>query len=300
MRTAFALTLTAGLALATPPAQAQEAVSLKWSLKEGDTFYAKSVANMDMQMMVMGQDINLTMKVISVQRFKVTAVKSGNTTIEMTILDMSMDAGGLPGGIPGLAGLGDRVKGAMLTATLNEEMEVTKLQGYDKFLDKLAGGDDAVRKQMQGQFSEATVGQMVSEVFSFGPAKPVKVGDTWTRSQKIPAGGFEASVKQKYKLEGVSDGVAKVGLTGDVMFKAGGALPGLPPGVEVTKFEMKADKFTGTLMFDTKTGRLTENKQDMVMTGSMTISAMGQKVDVTMKIKVQQTATVTDKNPVRD
>ena len=297
MRTAYAL-LT--LALGAAAAGAQDPVTLKWSLAEGTAFYAKGVTDMDMQMTIMNQTIDLKMKVTAAQKFKVLSAKPGATKIEMTMVAMEMTAEGLPGGIPGLGGIGERVKGATLTATLDDKMSVTKLDGYDKFLDKLAGDDENTRKMMKQQFSEAAVGQMFSQVFAFAPDKPVKVGDTWTHSDKMPAGGFEATVKQKYKLDSVTGGVAKIGLTGDLAFKAGGALPGLPEGVKVDKFDMKADKFEGTLLFDTKAGRLTENKTNMTLNGEITIAAGGQKVEMTMKITAKQTTTVSDKNPVKD
>jgi hypothetical protein len=299
MRTTFVL---AALVFTGAPVGAQDAVTLKWSLAEGTTFYTKSVTDMDMQINVLGQSIDMKMKVSGVQRLKVLSAKPGATKIEMTMTSMEMSVEGLPGGagIPGLDAIGDRIKGATLTATLDDKLAVTKLEGYDKFLDKLAGDDAAVRKQMKTQFSEATVGQMFTQVFSFAPDKSVKVGDTWNRTEKMPAAGMEATVKQKYKLDSVTDGVAKIGLTGDVTFKAGQGFPGLPEGVDVSNFEMKAEKFAGTLLFDTKTGRLTENKTDMDLNGSVTISANGQKIEMTMKIKAKQTATVTDKNPMKD
>jgi hypothetical protein len=299
MRTALALAL-AGLTVATSAA-GQESVTLKWTLKEGDTFYAKSVADMDLSMTVAGMDIDLKMKVSSVQRFKVLAAKPGATTVEMTMQDMKMEMEGLPGGVPGLGDIGDRIKGATITATLDDDMQVTKVQGYDKFLDKLAGDDEAVRKQMKGQFSEAAVGQMVSQVFSFAPKKAVKVGDTWTRTDKMPTGVGDAAVKQTFKLAGVENGVAKIGVTADMTFKAADAgFPGLPPGVKVSKFDMKADKIAGTVLFDAKAGRLKETKQDMNLNGAITMSANGMDIEMTMKIKGVQTTTVTDKNPVVD
>jgi len=298
MRTACVV--VAALFFSTAPVGAQESVTLKWTLNEGTTFYTKSVTEMDMQMSVLNQQIDLKMKISAVQKLKVLSAKPGATKIEMTMSSMEMTAEGLPGGIPGLDAIGDRIKGATLTATLDDKMAVTKLEGYEKFLDKLAGDDAAVRKQMKTQFSEATVGQMFSQVFAFAPDKAVKVGDTWNRNDKMPAAGLEASVKQKYKLESITDGIAKIGLTGDLEFKAGQGFPGLPEGVDVSKFEMKAEKFAGTLLFDTKTGRLTENKTDMDLNGAITISANGQKIDMTMKIKAKQTANVTDKNPLKD
>ena len=100
-------------------AGAQEPVTVKWSLKQGETFYAKAVTDMDMSMGILGMNVDLKMKTTAVQRFKVLSVKDGNTTVEMTFLDMSMDAQGLPGGggLPGLGGIGQPASGT-LTRTL--------------------------------------------------------------------------------------------------------------------------------------------------------------------------------------
>src|SRR5437870_10582444 len=97
MRLATSLAVFAGLALAAH-ARAEDPVALKWSLKEGDTFYAKSVTDMDMTMTVLNKDIDVTMKMTGVQRFKVASVKTGATKVEMTILSMKVEAEGLPGG----------------------------------------------------------------------------------------------------------------------------------------------------------------------------------------------------------
>jgi len=301
MRTATAFALAA--VLATAGTGAAQDVTLKWNLKEGTTFYAKTLADMDIEMSVAGQDIKMPMKVTQVQRFKVLSASGSATKVEMTMQDMSMEMGGPLAGAAGgaVAGLGEKVKGATITATLNDKMEVTKVEGADKFLDKLAP-DDMTRAMMKGMFSEAAVGQMFTQVFVFAPEKPVKPGESWTRTDKMPTGGFgEGAVKQKYTLKSVTGGVAAIDLTGDVTFKAGdGAIPGLPPGVKVSKFDMKADKFGGSLNFDTAAGRLKDAKQTMNMSGTMAISANGMGLEMAMKMKVTQTTTITDKNPVKD
>lgn len=301
MRIATALAMLVGLALVSQ-ARAEDPVALKWNLKEGDAFYSNSVADMEMTMTLMDKDLEITMKVTTVQRFKVLSAKPGATKVEMIILSMKIEAKGLPTEVPGLGDIGDRVKNTPITATLNDDMEVTKVEGYEKFLDKLADGDEAVRKQMKGQITEASVGQMVSQVFTFAPSKPVKVGDTWNRTDKIPAGGLgNATVKQKYKLESVANDTAKITVGGDLAFKEGdGTIPNLPEGVKVSKFDMKADKYKGTVQFDTKAGRLKELKLTMDLNGSITMSAGGMDIDLKMKIKSIQTATVTDKNPLKD
>jgi hypothetical protein len=300
MRIATAIAVLACLALATQ-SRAEDAVSLKWNLKEGDTFYSKSVADMDITMTLMDKDVDLTMKVTTVQRFKVVSAKPGATKVEMVVLSMKVEAKGLPAGTPGLDDIGERVQNTPLTATLNDDMEVTKLEGYEKFLDKLADGDEKKRKQLKGQFSETSVSQMVSQVFSFVPKNAVKVGDTWTSTTKIPAGGLgDATVKQKFKLDSLDNGSAKITIDGDLTFKEGdGTLPGLPEGVKISKFNMKADKYKGTILFDTKLGRMKESKLNMDLAGSITLSA-GVDIEVKMKIKSLQTTTVTEKNPTKD
>ncbi len=302
MRPLLALALTAGFVVTA--ATAQEPVTVKWTLKEGQTFYAKNVADMDMSMGILGMNVDFKMKTNAVQRFKVLSVKEGATTIEMTMLDMSMEAEGLPGGggLPGLGGVGEKIKGAKITAVLDDKMEVTKLIGYEKFLDKIAGDDETMRAQMGAQLSEGAVGQMVSQAFTSVPPMPVKAGDTWSRTSKVPAAGLgDAVVKEKYTFDGVSNEMAKISVVGDMTFKAGkGGVPGLPPGVKVSKFSMKADQYKGTQLFDLKAGRLKEGKVDMVMRGSLAMSANGQDIEMTMKIKAKQTTTITDKSPIVD
>ena len=302
MRPVLALALAAGFVVTA--GTAQEPVTVKWSLKEGQTFYAKAVTDMDMSMGILGMNVDLKMKTTAVQRFKVSSVKDGATTVEMTFLDMSMTAEGLPGGggLPGLGDVGEKIKGAKIGAVLDDQMQVTKLIGYEKFLDKIAGDDDAARAQLGAQLSEAAVGQMVSQAFTSVPPRPVKAGDTWSRTTKVPAAGLgDAVVKEKYTFDGVSNEMAKITVVGDMTFKAGkGGVPGLPPGVKVSKFSMKADQYKGTQLFDMKAGRLKEGKVDMVLKGSLAMSANGQDIEMTMRIKARQTTTITDRSPVVD
>src|SRR5262245_15256345 len=101
MRIATALAMLVGLALVSQ-ARAEDPVALKWNLKEGDSFYSNSVADMEMTMTVMDKDLEITMKVTTVQRFKVVSAKPGATKVEMIILGMKIEAKGLPMEIPGL------------------------------------------------------------------------------------------------------------------------------------------------------------------------------------------------------
>jgi hypothetical protein len=286
---------TLALALALAPAQA-DGVNLKWSLKEGDTFYVKTVQDMDMTIGVMGQNIDQKQKGTNVIRFRVKSAKPGATVVEMTTIAFDMDAG-----LPGAGGLTEKMKGLNFTVTLDDKLEVTKLEGYDKFLDAIAGEDEAQRKLMGTLIPEATFRQMISQTFVISPGKPVKVGDTWTKSDELsmgPLGSF--ALKQTFTLNDVTGGVAKIGSKADMKFKPAGkgGAGGLP--FQITRADMKADKFAGTYQFDTRAGRLTEATADGTMSGTMTASAGGQEIEISMKMKMKSTTTVTDRNPVKD
>jgi hypothetical protein len=294
MRTAALL-----LALIAAPAAAQDAIPLKWSLKEGDKFFVRDDTEAVTSVTVMGMKQDSKITSIAVQRFKVIAAKQDSTTVEMTTLSLEITTEGVVN-IPGLGTISERIKGSTVTAVLDENMTVTKLQGYDKFLDKLGNNDDDLRKQMKEQFSETAVTEMFSQVFSFCPKKPVKVGDTWPRTEKMSLGGIDTVNKLKFKLDSIAGGVAKAGYTGDLTVKPGTTIPGLPEGLQVDKFDLKVDKLGGVMTFDTKTERLTENTQNVDINATMTLAAGGQKIEMAMKIKIKQKVTIDSKNPIRD
>ncbi len=270
--------------------------SVKWKLKEGDVFYNKSSVTMDQEIEVMGQKREQKMAIKTVLKFKVKSVKEGVTIVEMTYVEMKVDAGGLPG-----ANAAENLKNITFTATLNDKMEVTKLEGYDKFLDALAGDNAAQKQMMKAMMPQTAMKQMFSQTFLIGPAKPIAIGGTWDRKIAValgPIGNTES--KEVLKLTSVKGDLATITAKGELSFKPGDddGDSGLP--FKITKADLKADKFTGTHTFDMKTGRMTESKVDMDMSGSMTISAAGMNVDAKLVMKMKTVAVLTEKNPIVD
>ncbi|HEY1189857.1 MAG TPA: hypothetical protein VGE74_19565, partial [Gemmata sp.] len=141
MRTAPVL---AALILFAAPATAADPVSLKWSLKSGDSFYATTTQEIEQAIKVMGQTVNQKMTTVTVAKFEVKSMKSGEMDVQMTYTQVKMD-GALGGG----GAVADRFKGVSLTATFNKSFELKKLEGYEKFLDKLSDGDEMMRKVFQ-------------------------------------------------------------------------------------------------------------------------------------------------------
>lgn len=293
---AIAVSLVTGAALIPCPsaaAERQESVNLKWILKEGDTFYAKSSAVSDMTLEVLGMNQDIKQTSATVARYSVKSIKDGKTVVEMTYIKSKMEMEGLPG----FDEIGDKLKGATLIATFDEAMEITKVEGYEKLLDKL-GGDDPMTKQiMQMLVSDASVKAMFGQVFIPLPSQAVKVGDTWNRTENIPLSGLgNLTSKTKLTLDSHENNLAKIKLSAEVTFKPGkGDIKGLP--IKITKADLKSDKFSGYHTFDTKLGRLKDSRQEMTIKGSFTISAGGQEIEAGIGQKSVTTVEVSDKNP---
>jgi hypothetical protein len=275
-------------------AAGQGAHSLQWKLKEGDVFYNKTSVTMDQTIEVMGQKIDQAITVKTVLKFKVKSVKDGAAVVEMTYLENKVDARGLPG-----ANIGDKLKDVTFTATLDRNLRVEKLEGYDKFLDALSEGDENQQKLLRAMMPEATIRQMFGQTFVVGPGKPVAVGGTWDRTTKIALGPLGIiETKERMKLASVKDDLATISVKADLTFQPGDGEAGLP--FKITRADLKADKFTAAHLFDMKAGRLTETKVDLEMSGSMTISVAGQTVDAKLVQKMKTVGVITDKNPLTD
>jgi len=269
--------------------------TLKWKLKEGDVFYNKTAVTMDQSFEVAGMSIDQKIEMKTVLRFRVKSAKSNATVVDMTFLENKIDAQGLPG-----FNIGNKLKDVTFTATLDDKMKVTKLEGYDKFLEAITEGDESQKKMMKAMMPETTIRQSFGQTFMIAPDKPVAVGDKWDRSDKMSLGPLgNVETKSAFKLDSVKGDVATISMKGDLTFKAGeGGDAGLPFKIE--KADLKAENFAGTHKFDMKAGRLTESKMEMEMGGTMTIAAAGMTVDAKMKQKMTTTGVVTDKNPIVD
>ena len=293
MRTASVL---AALVAFSAPLAAADPVNLKWSLKEGDAFYATTTQEIDQAIKVMGQNVNQKMSTTTVARFEVKSAKSGGMQVQMTYTQVKMEG---PLAAAGAGAFADRFKGASLTATFDKGFEITKLEGYDKFLDKLSDGDDMMRKIFEAVMPENAVRLMFTQVFIPAPSDKVDAGDKWSRTDKVPLAGLgDLTNKTKYSLDSVKNDVATIKTTADVTFKAGegnGALP-----FKISKADLKSDEVKGTILFDTKAGRLKSSSTTMKLKGSMTIEVQNMQIEAEIDQRATTKIEVAAKNPVKD
>ena len=286
MRAAFVglVVVLAGAASTADP------VPLKWKLAKGDQFFVRSVQEMNQTIGVLGMNKEMTQTTTTVTRFKVLEAGTDGLTVEQTIQKVDI-VGDTPG-----ADQAEKMKGATLTFTLDKANKVTRIDGYDKYLEQISGGNADTAKVVKAAASEDSLKVTIEDLFSPGPDKPVKPGDKWTRETKLglgPLGNF--TVNARYTLDGLDGAVATVVYDADASFTPGKGGDGLP--FQITKGELKADKYEGTMRFDTAAGRLKETTQTVKLAGTLTVSAAGMEIELTFNQAIKATGTVTDKDP---
>ena len=115
-----------------------------------------------------------------------------------------------------------RIKGATLTFKLDKDNKVTAVEGFDKYVEQIAGGNEEEAKLAKLATSEDTVKVTVEDLFSPGPGKPVAPGDKWTRETKLPLGPLgNFALTARYTLDSVDGATAKISFDADAAFTPG-------------------------------------------------------------------------------
>ncbi|MBL8867288.1 MAG: hypothetical protein JNK93_17155 [Planctomycetia bacterium] len=290
---------TFALALSLSPGQS-EGVLLRWKLKEGDTFYAKTVTTMEQTVTAMGRDIEQKQEQTTVHRYKVLKASDKSYTVEQTVLQSITESNLAPGG---LGDLDKKMKGATFTVELDANLKVTKIAGVQELVKKLGEDNPLLKQVLSNMLNDNLMKKGIEDVFRCGPDRAVKVGDSWKRDESIPLGPLgELSMKQEYKLAKSKDAIEEITYGGEAKYgppkdaAAGGG--GLP--FTVAKADLKTDKFSGTLLFDSKAGRTKENKVEMNLSGTMSVKVGELEVDMDLKQKLVTKTTLTEKSPVDD
>src|SRR5262249_23629457 len=167
----MALMVTAGLI--TTSAQGQNPLS--WKFNKGDAFKYETVLAAKQTMKLLdkdgkpdGKEVKNDIEYTIVISYSVLdAQPDGNVVLECKVESTKFKnaAGG-----PIIAD--DKVQGATYKLTLNAKREVTKVEGYDAFIKKLAGDDTNALNTLRATYPESTLMISARQTFSFLPEKP--------------------------------------------------------------------------------------------------------------------------------
>ncbi|HWY87255.1 MAG TPA: DUF6263 family protein [Gemmataceae bacterium] len=276
------------------PAQGQ--VNLEWRLKKGETFYAERI---DTQK----QSVEIKSKSFMERRAKtwLNAITVKETTAAGYVLDVKVesvkfDMAGERSRLspPRPAGFEDRmaarIQGSRFTIALTRQGKLTRLQGYDALIAKLAGKDGELENALKVLLPEEALHDDIEGIFHFLPMTAVRKRDHWKRETTEPVppfGSFQSAIE--YTLEEDRGNEIPIGYTIKMAYK--------PPSGDgdffrVIKGGLKGEEGKGKIVFDVQRGRLVTSEQMVRVRGELLVESMGKQVklefasDNTVRVRV--------------
>lgn len=140
----------------------------------------------------------------------------------------------------------------------------------------------AVKSQITNMVSEKSLKTMI-EMFTYRlPGKQVATGESWDVTVKMTSGGMMLDVITTYHLDGVNGNEAS--LTAESSIKATeNAAPMESGGAKITYDDLKGMS-KSTMVIDTSTGMVIEEKAKTHIAGNLGISVQGMNMQIPMDI----------------
>lgn len=274
------------------PAEAPAQVQLQWKLNEGDTFYLETTGITKQMMKIMGTPIQQEFDTTTVDSYKVVKKTTDQIVLEKKVEAMKIKATGQ--GAEEAEKIAQKVKGAVFTLTLDPRTNtITKVEGVSEFV-KRAFDDSILQKAMAATLNDESLRDEQQNILTgFLSDKPVNKGDKWTRKSKIPLGPIGGFLSDgEFTYQGTSTlnnkGLDRIDATWKLTYDRPQAKGGLP--FEITKGDFKASTGKGTYYFDAGNGKLVQLERTYNMKGTITMSALGQ--DVEMEMEMDQTSKI--------
>jgi hypothetical protein len=292
-------TVVALFAVVLPLSASAQDVKPEWKFSEGKTFYIQATSTLKQDMTTLNKKLLQNLETTTVYSLKVVKVEaSKNVVLEQKVESIKVEnkTGGAP---PTDEKFNQQLVGATFRVTLGPSGDVLKFEGYDDLVKKIAGDDAAAQKVVRAALSEDNLKRAAADVFSFLPDKPLK---TWSRQADLnlgPLGSFATT--KAYKLEGKEtvEGkpVDKITFTGEAKYSGPAKVEGSPFPFQVTKGELKAEDFKGTLLFNTADGKLVSSEVSLKISGDITISVSGSTLETKVLQEQSTTTKILDQMP---
>jgi hypothetical protein len=292
----LAVMLASGLLIA--PAQAQ--VQLQWKLNEGDRFYLETTSTTVQTLKIMGTPVEQKFETRAVDGYKVTRKTADQIILEKKIESIRVNATG-PGADPAAESL-RKSKGAVFVLTFDPHTNtITKLEGVTDFIQKAFADNPVLKQTMAATLNADSLREEQQNILAgFLSDKPVKRGDKWTRKAMIPLGplgGFTSEGEYRYQGRSRLDNreLDKIDATWILTYVPPKQKGGLP--FEISKGEFKTPTAQGSYYFDTDRGKLAQAERKYNMKGTLTLSAMGQVVEMEMEMDQTSKIRLLDRAP---
>ena len=273
-----------------------DAIVLKFNLNKGIKFDYAMVMTMNMDQNVMGNAMHITNKVKIGYVFEVTNDSAGWKTVNSTIdkIGMNVNAGAVNinfdtdsamADTAGPAAMMGKVFGAMkggqFSFTMNEKGQVGEVRGMKEMMERIMEKENTPNGQMIMQnmgkaFDENNFKQNISQSFAVYPDKPVKPGESWTKTLNINSNGIPMRSENTYTLQSVDGDKANLKVTSKIS-SADSTTDNAVSGLTGT--------MDGTSSYEISTGMLVSGDMDM----KMNIKTQQQPTPMAVNIKMTMT-----------
>lgn len=182
--------------------------------------------------------------------------------------------------------------GSELTLTIDKDLNVKKIEGADKLVEKLSQGNKQLEPLLKSILSDDALKQMA--VPSWG-AFPVAGKKTWDRTSDLKLPGI-GTYKTTYNYTQESD--EKVKIDAKLTYSAPGADRGALPFTIKDGSSLTTKTASGTATLDKAKGRITDSKMTMELEGNLKIDVAGMETDVNLSQTQVTEVKSSDTNPV--
>jgi proteasome assembly chaperone (PAC2) family protein len=139
-----------------------------------------------------------------------------------------------------------------------------------------------VKSQIKNLISDNTLKTMIEMYTSYLPGKQVSTGDNWNVTLNTNSGGMALQIITGYHLDGVNGNSANITAESNIKV-AENAAPMVAGGATITYDDIKGLS-KSTMVIDTRTGLLVEDKAKTHIAGNLGISAPGMSMQIPMDI----------------
>jgi hypothetical protein len=277
-------------------ASSGDTVELKFKLPKGNKYeYAMSM-EMKMNQEMMGKEVDMKNNMGFTYLFEVTNDSANWKTVSSTItkINMDMNANGksmhfdtdMPAIDSGPAAIMGKVFGAMKGSqflfTVNDKGDIGEVMGVKEMQDKMIASmpndeGEGAAEGLSKAFDEESLKQNMQQAFSTYPGKPVKIGDSWTKTTTQKIQGMTIKSDNTYTLEAVNGNDATVKVSSKLNLDNSG---------QVNPAQMTMTGTTeGKTHYDLATGMTTDSDIDMKM--DMKIKANNTEIPMSMNMKMK-------------
>jgi hypothetical protein len=147
----------------------------------------------------------------------------------------------------------------------------------------------AIKKQIANVVSENTLKTMVGMFTYFLPGKEVSPGENWNVNIQTNSGGMALDILTKYHLDGVSGNFATISAESNI--KATENAEPIHQGGATITYNDISGLSKSSLVIDTRTGLVVEEKGKSHIVGNLGVSAPGVSMQIPMDINGESSVT---------